>query len=153
MLAKDVSFLSGKPSVQRIPAWGGWVNGDAAFVGPNPTTDATIVYYQKKRHIFGDMKIEVLDASGKVVGSVPSSKRRGLSRATWSMRMKPPRVPTAATAASGAFRGPRLLPGTYTVRMTKDKGVYDSPLVIVADRRSKASPAERKAQFELSLKL
>jgi photosystem II stability/assembly factor-like uncharacterized protein len=153
MLAKDVAFLSAKPSVQRIPAWGGWVNGDAAFVGPNPTTDATIVYYQKKRHIFGDMKIEVLDASGKVVGSVPSNKRRGLSRATWSMRMKPPRVPTAATAASGAFRGPRLLPGTYTVRMTKDKGVYDSPLVIVADPRSKASPAERKAQFDLSLKL
>ena len=40
-----------------------------------------ITYYQKKRHIFGDLKIEVLDADGKVVGTIPSSKRRGLNRA------------------------------------------------------------------------
>ena len=45
-----------------ISAGGGWVNGDAAFVGPNPPDDAIITYYQKKRHIFGDLKIEVLDS-------------------------------------------------------------------------------------------
>jgi len=152
-LAKDVAFLEAKPSVQRMPASGGWANGDAAFVGPNPTEDATIVYYQKKRHIFGDLKIDILDAGGNVVGSVPSSKRRGLCRATWSMRMKPPKVPTAASAAFGAFIGPRLLPGTYTVRMTKNDAVYTEPLRLVPDPRSKATLAERKAQFELSLRL
>jgi photosystem II stability/assembly factor-like uncharacterized protein len=152
-LAKEVAFLGARPSVQRIPANGGWVNGDAAFVGPNPTDDATIVYYQKKRHIFGDLKIEILDPAGKVVGTVPSSKRRGLCRATWSMRMKPPKVPTAASAAWGAFIGPRLLPGTYTVRMTKDDAVYTEPLRVVPDPRFKATAAERKAQFDLTLRL
>ena len=46
-------------------AFGGWVNGDAAFVGANPPDDAVITYYQRKRHIFGDMKLEVLDSAGK----------------------------------------------------------------------------------------
>ena len=80
------------------------------------------------------------------------SKRRGLSRAGWSMRLKPPRVPTAASAAGGSF-GPRVLPGTYTVRMTKDKNVYETKLQVVPDPRSKHTPEDRKAQFDLAVKL
>jgi photosystem II stability/assembly factor-like uncharacterized protein len=152
-LAKAAVFLQAKPSVQAIPAGGGWANGDAAFVGPNPTDEAVIVYYQKKRHIFGDLKIEVLDASGKVVGTIPSSKRRGLNRATWPMRLKAPQVPRAASAAFGAAIGPRLLPGTYTVRMTKDKQVYTTELQVVPDPRSKHSPEDRRAQLDLATKL
>jgi hypothetical protein len=129
------------------------VNGDAAFTGDNPTDEAVITYYQQKRHIFGDLKIEVLDQDGKLLSVVPSSKRRGLNRATWSMRLKAPRVPTAASAAFGATTGPRVLPGTYTVKMTKDKNVYTTQLQVTADPRSKATPEDRKAQFDLSMKL
>ena len=95
-----------------------------AFVGDNPPGDAIITYYQKKRHIFGDLKIEVFDAKGESVGTIPASKRRGLNRVRWSMRMPAPKVPTAASIAGGATIGPRLLPGTYTVKMTKDKNFY-----------------------------
>jgi len=151
-LAKDAVFIEARPSVQAIQAFGGWVNGDAVYVGPNPADDATISYYQKKRHIFGDLKIEVLDESGKVLGTIQSSKRRGLNRATWGMRMKAPRVPTAATAAGGAT-GPRLLPGTYSVKMTKDKQTYETKLTVNPDPRSKHTMEDRKAQFDLSMKL
>jgi hypothetical protein len=153
LLAKEAAFIDARPTVQRMPAGGGWVNGDAVFVGENPTEEAVITYYQQKRHIFGDLKIEILDSSGKVLSNVPSSKRRGLNRATWSMRLKAPRVPTAASAAFGANVGPRVLPGTYTVRMSKDKNVYTTQLVITGDPRSKYTPADRKAQFDLSMKL
>jgi len=152
MLSQNAAFIKARPVVQRIPAGGGWANGDAAFTGPNPTEDAAITYYQKKRHIFGDLKIDVLDEGGKVIGMVPSSKRRGLSRATWGMRLKPPKVPTAASV-TGAFIGPRLSPGRYTVRMMKDKDVYTTTLQVVADPRSKHTTADRKAQFDLSMKL
>lgn len=152
-LAKDAVFIEAKPSVQRIPASGGWANGDAVFVGPNPPDEAIITYYQKKRHIFGDLKIEVFDAQDKLLSTIPSSKRRGLSRAAWPMRLKAPKVPTAASAAFGAIFGPRWLPGTYMVKMTKDKQVYTTPLQVVADPRSKHTAADRKAQLELSLKL
>ena len=139
--------------MQRIPAGGGWANGDASFVGPNPTGEAVITYYQQKRHIFGDLKIEILDPDGKVVTTIPSSKRRGLNRATWSMRLKAPRVPTAASGAFGAVTGPRVLPGTYTVRMTKDKNVYTTKLVVTADPRSPHSAEDRKEQLSLTMKL
>ncbi|HTK81650.1 MAG TPA: sialidase [Bacteroidota bacterium] len=152
MLSKTAAFIKTKPVVQNIQAFGGWANGDASFSAPNPTDDATITYYQKKRHIFGDLKIEVFDPNGKSMGTIPSSKRRGLSRATWGMRLKPPKVPTAASA-TGAGIGPRLLPGTYTVKMTKDKETYTTTLEVLADPRSKFTMADRKAQFDLSMKL
>ena len=152
MLTREAAFVPAKPVVQRIPASGGWAYGDAVFEGPNPSNDAEITYYQKKRHIFGDLTIEVLGPDGKVLAKLPSNKRRGLSRSSWSMRLKPPRVPTAATAA-GASRGPRVLPGTYTVKMTKDKNTYETKIQVVPDPRSKHTPEDRKAQFDLAMKL
>ena len=152
-LASNAVFMQARPVVQRIPAQGGWANGDAAFVGPNPPDDAVITYYQKKRHIFGDLKIEVFDQAGKLVGTVPSSKRRGLSRVTWSMRITAPRVPPAASAAFGAAFGPRLLPGTYTVKMSKDKDVYSTQLAVLPDPRARHTAADRQAQFDLAMKL
>ncbi len=153
MLATNVVFMPARPTLQRVSASGGWANGDAAFVGPNPPGDAVITYYLKKRHIFGDMKIEVLGPDGRPLGTVPTSKRRGLSRVTWSMRLKAPQVPPAASAAFGAAFGPRVLPGTYTVRMTKDTAVYTTPLLVVADPRTKHTPEDRRAQFDLATKL
>ena len=152
-LGKEAVFIQARPTVQSVSGNGGWVNGDAAFAGPNPTEEAVITYYQKKRHIFGDLKIEVFDPAGKLLSTIPSSKRRGLNRATWPMRLKAPKVPRAATAAFGAAFGPRVLPGTYTVKMTKDKQVYTTLLQVVPDPRSKHTPADRKAQHDLALKL
>jgi len=152
VLAQDAMFIEAKPPIQRIQAGGGWSNGDASFSAPNPTDDASITYYQKKRHIFGDFKIEIFDENGKSMGTLPGSKRRGLSRMTWGMRLKAPKVPPAATAAGGSV-GPRVLPGTYTVKMTKDKKVYTTKLTVGLDPRSKHTLEDRKAQFDLSMKL
>ena len=99
------------------------------------------------------MKLEVFDAQGNLVSTIPSSKRRGLNRVLWSMRMKAPRVPTAASAAFGAQVGPRVLPGTYTVKLTKDKNVYTMPLQVIGDPRANYPVRDRKAQFDLLMKL
>jgi len=152
-MSKEAAFLQVKPTTQRIPAGGGWANGDAVFVGDNPPDEAVITYYQKKRHIFGDLKIEVFDADNKSLGTIPTGKRRGLNRVRWSMRLPAPRVPSAASIAGGATVGPRVLPGTYTVKMTKDKNVYTTQLEVVADPRSKHTLADRQAQYNLALKL
>ncbi|HEX8284541.1 MAG TPA: hypothetical protein VF588_14345 [Pyrinomonadaceae bacterium] len=152
-LAKDVFFIEARPSVQSISGGGGWPGGDAEFVGPNPTDEAVVTYYQRRRHIFGDLKIEIFDPAGKLLGTVPSSKRRGLSRVTWPMRLDPPKVPPAATAAFGAAYGPRVLPGEYTVKMTKDKQVYTTRLSVVADPRSTHTAEDRRQQYDLALKL
>src|SRR5256712_615543 len=140
-------------TLSGVSAQGGRANGAPVCVGPNPPDDAGITYYQKKRHMFGDLKIEVVDQAGKLVGTVPSSKRRGLSRVTWSMRITAPRVPPAASAAFGAAFGPRLLPGTYTVKMSKDKDVYSTQLAVLPDPRARHTAADRQAQFDLAMKL
>jgi len=49
--------------------------------------------------------------------------------------------------------GPRVLPGTYTVRMTKDKNVYTTQLVVTADPRAAYSAEDRKAQLSMTMKL
>jgi hypothetical protein len=99
------------------------------------------------------MKLEVLDASGRVIDELPASKRPGLNRVTWTMRAKPPRVPPAAQVAASAIRGPRLVPGEYTVRLTKAGKVYDTKLTVGLDRRAKFSAADRKAQFDAAMRV
>jgi photosystem II stability/assembly factor-like uncharacterized protein len=153
VLSANAAFVEGRPVEQRIPAFGGWVNGDASFVGPNPPDDAVITYYQQRRHIFGDMTLEVFDSDGKRLDTLPTAKRRGLSRVTWSMRMPPPRVPSGASAAGGASVGPRLPPGTYTLKMTKAREEYTTKLTVVADPRSTATAADRKMQFDFAVRL
>jgi photosystem II stability/assembly factor-like uncharacterized protein len=152
LMAQD-AVLFDSTGIQYLNAFGGWPEGDATFSGPSRTTDAFITYYQKGRHIFGDMKIEVLDPEGKVVDTIAGSKHRGLNRARWSMRLKPPTVPPAASAAFGAAIGPRVLPGTYTVRMTKGDKVYTSKLKVVLDPRAPYNEQDRREQYDLAMKL
>jgi photosystem II stability/assembly factor-like uncharacterized protein len=150
-LAKGGAFVQTKPLVQVLSAFGGWANGDAEFVGANPPGDAVITYYLQKRHIFGDMKLQVFDSAGKLVQTLPTGKRRGLSRTAWSMRMAPPRVPPAASAAF--VLGPRFMPGRYTVKLTEGDSQYTAALRVVGDARVSHSVADRKAQFSLAITL
>ncbi|MEY2527421.1 MAG: hypothetical protein QOE73_2192, partial [Verrucomicrobiota bacterium] len=109
--------------------------------------------YQKSRHLFGKLKLEVLDASGRVVDELPASKRPGLNRVTWSMTEKPPRVPPAAQIAQAGINGPRVLPGVYTIRMTKAGKISETKLTVGLDRRAKFNEADRKAQFDAAMKV
>ncbi len=149
VMSKEAAFLPAPPAVQYIQAGGGWSEGDGAFEGPNRPGAAMIPYYQRTRHIFGDLKIEVFDAQGKLVDTVPSSKRRGINRAMWSMRLKPPKVPPAASALGGAGTGPRVLPGTYTIKMTKGDQTYTTQINVVLDPRANYTVEDRRVQFEM----
>src|SRR5881296_3213407 len=153
LMEKEAAVLEGPPAIQYFNANGGWVEGDESFTGPSRPTDAFITYYQKRRHIFGDLKIEIFDQEGKLLDTIAGSKHRGLNRATWSMRLKAPTVPPAATALFEASMGPRVLPGTYAVKMTKGDQVYTAPLKLVLDPRAKFTLEDRKAQFDLAMKL
>ncbi|MFL6584999.1 MAG: WD40/YVTN/BNR-like repeat-containing protein [Chthoniobacterales bacterium] len=152
-LAQEAVFVAGEPSQQRIETRGGWANGDAVFTGENPADGAVITYYQKARHLFGKLKLEVLDSTGRVVDDLPASTRPGLNRVTWNMHEKPPRVPPGAQITFGATRGPRVLPGTYTVRMTKGSKVTETKVTVGRDRRATFSDADRKAQYDAAMKV
>ncbi|HWC66399.1 MAG TPA: sialidase, partial [Thermoanaerobaculia bacterium] len=151
-LSKTAMFLPGRPVQQRMPSTGGWVEGDATFVGRNPTGGAVITYYQRSRHLFGPIKLEILDASGKVIDSIAASKQRGINRVFWSMQVPPPRVPRAAQLAFSSSIGPRVPPGTYTARLTKGGETIEQKFEVVVDRRAPYGAAERKEQFDAVMK-
>ncbi|HSM99552.1 MAG TPA: hypothetical protein VLS52_00935, partial [Rudaea sp.] len=67
VLNEEAAFLPVQAAQQRISAFGGWSEGDASFTGPNPKDGARIAYYQKSRHLFGKLKIDILDAKGEVI--------------------------------------------------------------------------------------
>ena len=152
-LNAEAAFLPVKSIQQRISAFGGWANGDAVFEGQNPKGGADIAYYQKARHLFGKLKIDVLDANGKVIDTLPASVRRGINHVYWSMRAKPPRVPPAAQVAFNSTQGPRVPPGTYTVRMTKGEHTYDTKINVGLDRRATFNAADRQAQYDAALRV
>jgi photosystem II stability/assembly factor-like uncharacterized protein len=153
MLQQQAVFLPSRPQQQRINSGGGWAEGDASYAGTNATNDVTITYYQRSRHLFGKLALDVLDANGKLVESLPASKRRGINRVTWSMNVKPPLVPPAASIAGNSTQGPRVPPGTYTVRMHKGDQTYETRVDVGLDSRAGISVADRQAQFDAAMKV
>jgi len=153
LMQEEAGFLPIPPAVQTLNAQGGWPEGANSYTGPSRSDDVAIPYYQRSRHIFGDLKIEIFDDKGNFVDTVASSKHRGVNRTTWNMRLKAPRVPPAASLSFGSAFGPRVLPGVYTVKMTKGERVYTTKLEVVLDPRSTFTVEDRKKQFDLAKKL
>lgn len=153
ILSKEAVFLDGRIQQQRLEAQGGWAEGDGAYRGQNPPDVALITYYQQKRHIFGRMKIEIFDEQGKLVDTLPANSRRGISRVEWSMRMKAPRVPPGATAAGATVIGPRVLPGVYTVKMSRGTDTFTTKLNVQLDPRATYTVADRKLELDAAMRV
>jgi len=152
VLARNATFLPGRTPQQRLLAQAGWVGGDASYQGENPPGGVLITYYQRSRHLYGPIKLEILDAAGKVLDTISPPKRRGVNQVTWSMRLPAPHVPRAAQIAGGSQQGPRVLPGTYTARLTKGSETIETKFKLDLDRRAPFTVADRKAQLEATLR-
>ena len=141
------AFLPTRTVQQRMPASGGWVEGDAAFVGENPPSGMVITYYLRTRHIYGPLELEVRDAAGTLVDTVTPSKHRGINRVVWNMHVKGPRVPRAAQVAYGSLQGARIVPGTYTIVLARGADRITTKVTVGLDRRAPYTVADRKAEF------
>jgi len=126
---------------------------DSQFDGQNPPEAATITYYLKKRHLVGDLKLEIYDEKGTLVSTLPGGKRRGINRVSWPMRGPAPKMPKAADIVYGSLLGSRPPEGTYTVKMIKGKDTFESKVSLVADPRSRATAEDRRLQRETVARL
>lgn len=148
VLEKEIEFLDTKPyiigampGIQSFP-------GDDEFVGRNPIDAVTISYYMKRRHIFGDMYLEILDNEGNVVQNLPAGKRRGINIVQWLPRKKAPRVPPATTLAFGAIFGPNYPAGEYKVRIVRNEETYLGSVKLLYDPNSPHSINDREVQHK-----
>jgi len=151
-LESPVALLPGKPAVMTTAGFSFGFNGDDEFVGANPIEAAPIVYYLARRHLFGDLKVEIYDAEGELISTIPGGKRRGLNRVLWPMRLDPPKLPPAKSLAP-AFIGPTVPEGTYTVKLIKDEETLEGTVQLVADPRSPHSAEDRTLQQKTALDL
>src|SRR4030095_1290449 len=152
LLQQDSALLV-FPTEQTLETYAGRVTGAAAFTGANPPNGALISWYKRTRHLFGKLTLEIVDSSGTVVDTLPASTHRGINRVVWSMHLKPPIVPPAAQLSGAGTTGPRVLPGTYTVRLRAADKMIEAPLVVAPDTRVKFSDADRKARFDAAMRV
>ncbi len=106
---------------------------------------AVITYYQRTRHLFGPIKLEVLDAEGKVVDTLPAEQAPRHQPRRVDDAVKPPRVPRAAQVAFTATQRPARAAGH--LHRAPDQGRARSSRAsstIGLDRRATYSAADRK---------
>jgi hypothetical protein len=115
------------------------------------------------------IKIEVLDASGKVIRTYPPKHpptpeadegfgshkpeelptEAGINRFVWDLHYEPvPRIPNSPLWG-GSTEGPLALPGDYQVRLTVDGKSQTQAFKIVPDPRLKVTAEDLKKQFDL----
>jgi photosystem II stability/assembly factor-like uncharacterized protein len=150
VMASKVALLPSRPSPQVLSGGLSWFGSDDEFVGSNPSESASINYWLARRHLFGDLKIEVIDADGELIATLPGKKRRGINRVGWPMRLKPPTMPPANTLVF-AFQGPRVPEGEYSFRLIKGKEVLEGTVELVADPRNPHPKEDRLLQQHTAL--
>ncbi|MCC7302148.1 MAG: glycosyl hydrolase [Bacteroidia bacterium] len=148
VLNSEMSFLPTRPSFVTSGKYGAaFPNG--GYAGSNSSEELVICYYLKDRVMKGDVRVEFYDASGKKIGAVPGSKRRGLNVVSWDMRMKPPRVAKGVKLDFSGFTGPLIPSGEYTVRLIKGEKQIEQKITLGYDPQSYYTAEDRAAQQKL----
>ena len=143
--------------------------------GQNPPDGALIHYYLKEQPQ-GEVTLTFLDASGKVIRTFSSEKKKEQSgpdgekkKEKEEKEQKEPRVPKAAGAnrfvwdlrypaptgiegdkeSEEIVKGPLVPPGSYQVQLKLGEQVYTQSFEVRKDPRSAASQEDLQQQFEL----
>ena len=128
-------------------------NGDG-YIGRNPSQEAPIEYYFKNRVNVGEVTVEINDKAGKLVQSMPGTKRKGINIVYWNMRATPPKVAGGGTKMDNSgFIAPMVLPGEYTVKIKMGDKYYENKLVMQRDSTGDMSLSDMEQQYNTAMQL
>ena len=138
LLQKDAVLLPARPTAVTGGHYGQAFPNTGSYAGPNATENAVIQYYLKDRLSTGDVSLEIVDAKGKVVVTLPGTKRKGLNAVRWDMRTAPPKAAKGVLVQGefgvyAGFFGQMALPGTYTVRLKAGQYTDEGTLTLIPD--------------------
>jgi photosystem II stability/assembly factor-like uncharacterized protein len=174
-VANSAVYLFTPAIAYRVRRGGGFGLAGGGPVGKNPPAGAVIDYHLASAPS-GDITMEIMDHSGKVVrrftshkpksaeneetpfgGNAPQvlPKKAGMDRFVWDLRYQPPvQLSTGPhPALGGAAEAPLALPGDYTVRLTVDGKTLTQPLTLKMDPEIKTSEADLARQFDLVMQI
>ena len=149
---QNIAFLNSRPYKMGFNYGMGGYTGDDGFNGSNPGESLIISYYMKKRHIFGDMNLEILDKEGNVIKQLPAGKRKGINYVKWAMRMEKPKVPSSVQLLGSAMAGPEYAPGEYFVRIIKNKDTVSGSVNVEYYPNPHHSDADRDIRHKYLMK-
>lgn len=102
------------------------------------------------------LEIAIVDSSGETIRTLDGEtlgRKMGLNRVAWDLAMDGPRQRTDEKAEvsefSGPPRGPWVLPGTYTVRLTVDGEVVEAPVEVRVDPSIEVSLEDLQEQYRV----
>jgi hypothetical protein len=133
--------------------------GDRVFRGPNPPMGALVTYWLSQPiDSAATARLEILDAERKVIRTFPRIPRtKGLQRVTWGLDENGPRPRNAGPVAGeeffGPVTGPRVLPGTYTVRLIAGADTMTQPVTVRLDPTIPTSDANLRRQLAAARQL
>ncbi len=144
----DITLNNGKYGYGGPTVSGGWSTW-------NPDFTPTIDYYLKERLSAGKATIEIYDANGKLIQSMPAGIRKGINKVSWNLRSIPPKVSSGGTKMDEAgFIAPMVLPGTYTIKLVlKDKEYLGKVNCIHDEQNTDYALSDRKLVYDNSMKL
>jgi photosystem II stability/assembly factor-like uncharacterized protein len=149
-LEQDLVLLPSRPGQMVSGGALQEFGADDEFKGETLAEAAVIAFYQRKRHLFGDLKLKVFDSAGKEIASLPVDKRRGIVRVAWPIRLKAPKFPPSTQLVPG-FVGPRVPEGEYRFELVKGKQVVEGTVRLLPDPRSPHSAEDRAAQQGIAM--
>ena len=159
ILNSNAHLFSVRPALRYASRFTRYGTGDKQFAGPNPPTGALITYYLKdKLDEKATLKLQVFDRDGKLVQDIERpSREKGLNRTAWNLRLGGPEVRRPPTEEQLAFfggsRGPQVLPGTYTVKLTVNDKVFEERVEVKLDPTINVPTAALQEALDMQIKL
>ncbi len=151
LAAKDLHLFQPEDAY-RLPGVAGAEGRASGPVGQNPSPGA-VIYFWLKDKPKEDVKIEFLDAAGKLIRDDKIKAEAGLNRYVWDLRYADAKTFPGLIMWAGNVRGPRAAPGAYQMRIIASGATQSQPLVVKKDPRVTTTPEEYQRQLELSLQL
>ena len=144
----DITLNNGKYGWGGPQVSGGWNVG-------NPDETPTINYYLKQRLSSGKATVEIFDANGTLIQSIPAGIRKGINKVSWNLRSIPPQVAAGSSKIDGAgFTAPMVMPGVYTVKLKIKDKEYTSTVNCIHDKENvDLTETDRKIVYENANKL
>jgi photosystem II stability/assembly factor-like uncharacterized protein len=173
MAGLEVGLYKPRPTV-RLHGLGGLVPRGA--VGANPPNGAIVSYYLKSAPPEKqEITLEVLDSQGKTIRKYSNHKKAegakqqewpdqpeaenllpakaGMNRFAWDLHYEGPTVIPASINSDWEPKGPWVLPGNYTLKLTVAGKSYSAPVEVRLDPRVKTSAVDLHKQLDLALKI
>ncbi|MBI4538048.1 MAG: hypothetical protein HY704_00890 [Gemmatimonadetes bacterium] len=138
-----------------------------AFAAPNPPDGAMIRYYlgsgaavaageddgrqdRKRGRAKPKVKLSILDTGGTVVRELEGPGTPGMHQVVWDLRLASPVEEEGGEEGGVGFfgrpRGPRILPGSFTVRLEAGSETRTTELVVKGDPRVTIARADLDAR-------